>query len=304
MDLVHRLTRYGHSFEAAQRGYGFSAANISGISAQLVPQVERLEWLHKGIYLGFKAMRKMDNPPLNHLWTDLNLPSLVYQDTIPPRKVLRCIAPSSALSICSFHAHVLIDGFIHGCPRAGTHTWLRMMLHHSAWRLRCTGVLPSVVAPWSCMQLPSMCWLNESSRGLHNLEAWFLVRCQWRAAPASGQRASYFLLLLAGGGTYQPVQPGEQLCICNAGLELHGHHLLRPRQQLHLRGQHHGVRRFRQRDHPGQPPVALCARERPRRPEFGIRAFPAPVGTALAAAMVVLWLIQCSQVVVWHPRGG
>ncbi|KAG2422329.1 hypothetical protein HXX76_016114 [Chlamydomonas incerta] len=84
IDRSHFTTMYSRAIEAASRGEGFTAADIGGLAAHMDTETDRLEYLHQGMYLGFKGLRRSTSDRLNSLWDDPMWPTTVYKDTKVP----------------------------------------------------------------------------------------------------------------------------------------------------------------------------------------------------------------------------
>lgn len=70
IDRSHFTSMYSRAIEAASRGEGFTAADIGGLAAHMDTETDRLEYLHQGMYLGFKGLRRSSSDRLNALWDD------------------------------------------------------------------------------------------------------------------------------------------------------------------------------------------------------------------------------------------
>ncbi|PNW87648.1 hypothetical protein CHLRE_02g142166v5 [Chlamydomonas reinhardtii] len=84
IDRSHFTSMYSRAIEAASRGEGFTAADIGGLAAHMDTETDRLEYLHQGMYLGFKGLRRSSSDRLNALWDDPMWPTTVYKDTKVP----------------------------------------------------------------------------------------------------------------------------------------------------------------------------------------------------------------------------
>eukprot|EP00879_Flechtneria_rotunda_P020749 GHRR01021839.1.p1 GENE.GHRR01021839.1~~GHRR01021839.1.p1 ORF type:complete len:765 (+),score=247.75 GHRR01021839.1:296-2296(+) len=63
---------------AAERVQGFAAADIPTYAAELDTTCNRYEDLHQGLYLGFKGLRPLTTPQLQHLWHENSLVATTF----------------------------------------------------------------------------------------------------------------------------------------------------------------------------------------------------------------------------------
>ncbi|GIL79405.1 hypothetical protein Vretimale_18290 [Volvox reticuliferus] len=84
IDRTFYTAMYTRAIEAATRSAGFSSDNIASLEARLTIDVDRLEYLHQGLYLGFSNLRRSSSSRLNNLWDLKQWNVTEYQDTKVP----------------------------------------------------------------------------------------------------------------------------------------------------------------------------------------------------------------------------
>ncbi|GLI68263.1 hypothetical protein VaNZ11_012618, partial [Volvox africanus] len=84
IDRTFYTAMYTRAIEAATRSAGFSSNDITSLEARLTIDVDRLEYLHQGLYLGFSKLRRSSSSRLNNLWDLKQWNVTEYQDTKVP----------------------------------------------------------------------------------------------------------------------------------------------------------------------------------------------------------------------------
>ncbi|KXZ48338.1 hypothetical protein GPECTOR_28g744 [Gonium pectorale] len=84
IDRSHFTAMYTRAIEAATRSAGFSPSDIPILADRLTSDVDHLEYLHQGMYLGFKGLRRSPSAKLNDLWDEPQWNMTQYQDTKVP----------------------------------------------------------------------------------------------------------------------------------------------------------------------------------------------------------------------------
>jgi hypothetical protein len=77
------------NIDAAFRNYGFNHTDCQAFSKQMLVLTDRLEYLHRGLYLGFKALKQPSDPGFWTMWHTRGLQASIYRDTTPPVQVCR-----------------------------------------------------------------------------------------------------------------------------------------------------------------------------------------------------------------------
>ncbi|KAG2487286.1 hypothetical protein HYH03_014127 [Edaphochlamys debaryana] len=89
IDRSHYAGMYSRAIEAAARSSGHEPGSLPAFSDRLNADVDRLEFLHQGLYLGFKGLRRSKSEKLNDLWDDPQWNVTVWMDTKVPTTSLQ-----------------------------------------------------------------------------------------------------------------------------------------------------------------------------------------------------------------------
>ncbi len=68
IDRAFYVSMYSRAAEAATRGAGHEPGDLPAIASRMAADTDRLEYLHQGLYLGFKGLKRSPDKRLTALW--------------------------------------------------------------------------------------------------------------------------------------------------------------------------------------------------------------------------------------------